>query len=244
MSPTKEGVTRQPLSSGDERQEAGDARRANEDASAARRRVVAVVGLIFAAVIVGGGLVALRPDTTPGREWAGTVLGIEQAKPEIVLTDTSGQSFDLAADTRRPLTLLMFGYTNCPDVCPISLSTLASALRAMGPDVADKVQMVFVTADPERDTPERLRDYLDQFDVDFVGLTGTPEQLTQAQEVAGVPPALLDEPDEDGSYTVGHATQMIAYQGDGVARIVYPFGTREGDWVSDLPRLLNGERPS
>lgn len=216
--------------------------RADQDA---RKRVVAVVGLIVAAAIVGGVLALLRPATTSASsDWAGTVLGVEQPKPEVVLTDTSGNPFDLARDTPRPLTLLMFGYTNCPDVCPISLSTLASALEALGPEVAKKVQMVFVSVDPERDTPERLREYLDQFDPRFVGLTGTPEELARAQELANVPQAFLDDPDEDGSYEVGHASQMIAYQEDGLARIVYPFGTREGDWVSDLPRLLAGELPS
>lgn len=221
---------------------------ADEVAATSRRRVTAVVGLIVAAVMIGGALAVLRPDprasdTESDSGWSGTVLGIEQSKPDVTLTDTAGQPFNVASDTPRPVTLLMFGYTNCPDVCPISLSTLASALRSMGPDVAGKVQMVFVTADPERDTPERLRDYLDQFDIGFVGLTGTPEQLAEAQTLAKVPPAVTDEPGDDGTYAVGHATQMIAYQSDGTSRIVYPFGTREGDWVSDLPRLIADERP-
>lgn len=229
--------------------DAPDDKAADEDvAAASRRRVTGVVGLIVAAVILGAGLAIFRPDPavsegTSESDWSGTVLGIEQSKPDVVLTDTSGQPFNLSDDTPRAVTLLMFGYTNCPDVCPISLSTLASALRSMGPDVAGKIQMVFVTADPERDTPERLRDYLDQFDTDFVGLTGTPEQLAEAQALANVPPAVSDEPGDDGTYAVGHATQMIAYQSDGIARVVYPFGTREGAWVSDLPRLLAGELP-
>ncbi len=222
-----------------------EVRTTDPSADAARRRTLTVIGLIVAAVVAGGALALLRPDASQGAsEWSGTPLGIELAKPAIALTDTSGERFDLAADTRRPLTLVMFGYTNCPDVCPISLSTLSSALRAMGPEVAKQVQMVFVTVDPDRDTRERLREYLDQFDPAFVGLTGTRDELARAQELANVPEAFLEDPREDGSYEVGHATQMIAYQSDGIARIVYPFGTREVDWASDLPRLLDGELPS
>ncbi|MFN7151088.1 MAG: SCO family protein, partial [Microthrixaceae bacterium] len=205
--------------------------------------VLAVLGL--GVLLAAGALVASRSDRSSGREdWVGTVLGIEQTKPEITLTDTAGDRFDLADSTDGQLTLLMFGYTNCPDICPISVATLASALDSMDPAVARKVRLVFVTADPERDTPERLRTFLDQFDERFIGLTGTLDELDAAQDAANVPIAVRDEPDEDGSYAVGHATQMIAYQSDGVARIVYPFGTREGDWVRDLPRLVAGEEPA
>jgi protein SCO1/2 len=202
---------------------------------------VLAVGVLLAA----GAFVATRSDQAADRDdWAGTVLGIEQTKPQIALTDTAGDPFDLTDATDGQLTLLMFGYTNCPDICPISVATLASALDSMDPAVAGKVRLVFVTADPERDTPERLRAFLDQFDDRFIGLTGTLDELDAAQDAANVPIAVRDEPDEDGSYAVGHATQMIAYQSDGVARIVYPFGTRESDWVRDLPRLVAGEQPS
>ena len=209
---------------------------------------VAIAVSVVGALILGAAVLVQRSDTgeveAAGSGWAGTVLSIEQTMPDVVLTDTEGQPFDLRAGAHGRVTLLMFGYTNCPDICPISVATLASALRSLPPAVADNVRLVFVTADPERDTPERLRSFLDQFDEDFIGLHGTVAELDVAQSAANVPPAVRDEPDEDGNYAVGHATQMIAYQSDGVARIVYPFGTREGDWVNDLPRLVSGERPS
>jgi protein SCO1/2 len=186
---------------------------------------------------------ATRGDTSEGA-WAGRVLPEPQSKPPIVLTDTEGRPFDLRAETEGRLTLLMFGYANCPDVCPISLGTLQSALDELDPTVADSVDMVFVTADPERDTPEQLRDYLDGYDPDFAGLWGSTQQVDEAQAMAQVPPAVRETPDEDGNYIVGHATQIIAYQDDGIARIVYPFGTRQQDWVRDLPRLLAGEQPA
>ncbi len=212
-----------------------------------RARTLAVV--IVVASIALGVIAVTSPrreraaDSESGSAWRGTVLPTEQDKPELLLTDTSGQPFDLVAQTEGQLTLLMFGYTNCPDICPISVAALASALDSLDPAVAASVRMVFVTADPERDTPQRLREFLDQFDDSFIGLTGSIEQIDAAQEAAKVPLATRDDPDEDGSYDVGHATQMIAYQSDGTARIVYPFGTRESDWARDLPRLVAGEIP-
>lgn len=214
------------------------------------RRRARSLALVIVVASLALGLIAFTAsrrdpgaDVGNGSAWRGTVLPVEQRKPELVLTDTSGQPFDLTAQTDGQLTLLMFGYTNCPDICPISVAALASALDSLDPAVAASVRMVFITADPERDTPKRLREFLDQFDDSFIGLTGTIEQVDAAQAAAKVPLATRDDPDEDGGYDVGHATQMIAYQSDGTARIVYPFGTREADWVRDLPRLVAGEVP-
>ena len=189
---------------------------------------------------------ATSQDSEPSRSgWEGTVLEVAQTKPDINLTDTDGNAYSLLEQTEGQLTILMFGYTNCPDICPISLATLGAAMTDMPPAVANRVRMVFVTADPERDTPEVLDEYLGKFHPSFVGLVGTLEEVEAAQSlVEGVPIAVQEEPDEDGKYTVGHATQMIAYQDDGWARVVYPFGTRAEHWKRDIPRLLNGEFPS
>jgi protein SCO1/2 len=205
-----------------------------------RSALLLVVGV--SVVLGAGAAIAVGRDESSERTWAGTLLGSPQSMPSITLDDTAGDSFDLAEGASGRVTLLMFGYTSCPDVCPISLATLASALRGMPPEVSDKVRMVFVGVDPDRDTPERLREFLDEFDESFIGLTGQVGALEAAQREANVPLASLAPPEPDGSYAVGHATQMIAFQGE-AARIVYPFGTREGDWIRDLPRLVDGELP-
>jgi protein SCO1 len=104
--------------------------------------------------------------------------------------------------------------------------------------------VVFVTTDPERDTPERLRDWLDKFDPSFVGLHGSPEEIRAAEDAAQVPPSMITT--DDGSappapeddYEVGHAAQIIAYTPDDLAHVVYPFGVRRQDWQGDLPRLM------
>lgn len=207
-----------------------------------RVRTVAGVVTVVAALLAVGAWFATRPEPA-APDWAGRVLSTPEAKPPIVLTDTDGVRFDLQEETEGQLTLLMFGYANCPDICPISLATLQAALDYLGPDVSNRVRMVFVTADPARDTPEALRTYLSAFNTEFVGLSGAVGEIDEAQRLANVPVAVREEPDADGSYTVGHATQIIAYQADGVGRIAYPFGTRQQDWVRDLPRLLAGETP-
>lgn len=215
------------------------------DRSSADRRVRNVaIGLLVTAVVIGIMAFFAAGNDTAAQEWSGRVLPTPEDKPPIVLADTEGQPFDFRAETEGRLTLLMFGYANCPDVCPISLGTLQSALDELDPTVANNVDMVFVTADPERDTPKQLRAYLDGYNTDFAGLWGSVAEIDEAQRKANVPPAVRETPGADGEYTVGHATQIIAYQHDGVARIVYPFGTRQQDWVRDLPRLIAGDKPT
>src|SRR4029077_20921149 len=97
---------------------------------------------------------------------------------DLQLTDFNGQARKLA-DFRGKAVVVFFGYTHCPDVCPTTMSELASAMKKLGAE-ADKVQVLFVTVDPERDTPEILKQYVTAFDPHFLGLRGTPEQTAQA----------------------------------------------------------------
>lgn len=219
----------------------------DEGSTRQQRRPGLQIALIAACAVVllSVGLVAAVRNRGQ-QPWAGTVLTAPQPKPDITLTDTSGGQFDLRARTKGRFTILMFGYTSCPDICPINLATLNAAMDVLGPSADDRIDVVFVTVDPSTDTPERMRSYLDQFDTRFVGLTGTPEQLAAAQEAANVPVAVASRSKAvatGSSGTVGHATQMILYAPDDEARIVYPFGTRQSDWTRDLPRLLAGEEP-
>ncbi len=166
----------------------------------------------------------------------GVYLPQPQTKPEFTLTDTSGRPFDFQAETAGSLTLLYFGYTSCPDICPAHMATIAAALDSM-PTVRDRVKVVFVTTDPERDSPSVIRRWLDNFSSAFIGLTGTPEQLAAAQIAANVPVA-QKESTGSGGYGVSHAAQVIAFTPDGLAHAVYPFGVRQATWANDLPILL------
>lgn len=159
-------------------------------------------------------------------------------KPELILTDTRGQPFDLRRETDGYLTLLFFGYTYCPDVCPIHMANLAAVVRELRPGIAQRIKVVFVSTDPDRDTPERLGGWLAKFDPTFIGLTGDTATVNAAQRELYLPPAQVGPADGAGSYLVGHAAAVVAFSPDNRARVTYPFGIRQADWAHDIPRLL------
>lgn len=206
-----------------------------------RHRLLLAIALGAVSVLVIGLVVGSRTGQDP--QFQGAVLGTPWEKPPIVLSDTSGEPFDLQARTEGRVTLLFFGYLNCPDICPTHLLNIASALEELPNEIGGQVDTVFVTTDPERDDPDSIRAFLDGFDRRFVGLWGTPEQVREAEQQAGIAATVAEPADADGDYVVGHAAQVIAYGPDGVARVVYPFGTRTGDWLNDLPLLVEGVQP-
>ena len=173
------------------------------------------------------------------RGYNGVMLPAPVQKPATILTTTDGTPYDLRERTRGRLTLLFFGYANCPDVCPVHMANIATVLADMSYEQARRIEVVFVTVDPERDTPEKLRAWLDRFDPRFVALTGDSATLAAAQRELGVAPAVKEEVGGAIGYSMAHAAQVYAFTSDGLAHLVYPFGTRQTDWVHDLPRLLD-----
>lgn len=165
----------------------------------------------------------------------GVPLADGTPKPEFTLIDTDGEEFDFIADTEGSTTLLFFGFTNCPDICPPHLAQIASVLDMAS--MPTNVKVVFVTVDPGRDTPEVLRAFLDNFNRDFIGLTGDAEDIAAAQAAAGVPPAIIEEPDENGEYVIGHSGEMRAYAPNGFGYVTFPYGTRQSQMAHDLPIL-------
>lgn len=203
------------------------------------RRVLAlilVLGIAAGACGRGGQYGAAQHSNETA--WRGTLLAEPWSKPSFTLTDTNGQPFDFRAQTDGYLTLLFFGYTHCPDVCPLHMANLAAVLGSLSGDVRVGTKVVFATTDPARDTPAVLKKWLANFNPSFVGLTGTPDEMAAAQRATGIPVSAAEPAKPDGSYVVGHAAQVIAYTRDGLAHLVYPFGTRQSDWADDLPRLL------
>lgn len=165
----------------------------------------------------------------------GVVVDPAQPKPVFTLTDTAGKPYDFVAETEGQLTLLYFGYLNCPDICPVHLAQIAETFDRI-PDVARDAEVVFVSVDPDRDSPEEIRAFLDNFDERFVGLTGTLEEVEAAQSATfGVDPAVFVGDGDD--YTVNHAAQVIAFAPDGLSHSVYPFGIRQSQWNNDLQVL-------
>jgi protein SCO1/2 len=200
------------------------------------RACAALVGLSILACGNGTG-----GETAADRVRESGFRGITMERPtpkaDFTLNDTEGRPFHFAAETEGYVTLLFFGYTSCPDVCPVHLANLSAVLKDQPWEVRQRIKVVFVTTDPERDTPERIRAWLDAFDTQFIGLTGDRNDVNLIQASFGLPPAVV----QGGTATnpiIGHASQILAFGFDNVARIAYPFGTRQADWAHDLPRLV------
>ena len=172
-----------------------------------------------------------------GDTYRGGLVTPPLPKPRFVLTDTSGAPFDFWNSTQGSVTLLFFGYTYCPDQCPLHMANIGVALKKLPAGVANQVKLVFVTTDPARDTPLVLRRWLDNFDTKFIGLTGSDAVIEQVEKAAGVPPARKTEP-RNGAYSVAHANFVVAYTRDNLAHVIYPGGVSKDDWIHDLPLLI------
>jgi protein SCO1/2 len=168
----------------------------------------------------------------------GRVLPAPLPKPDLVLTDANGEPFDLRRETDGYLTLLFFGYTSCPDICPIHMASLGAVMQTLRPTVRQRIRVVFVTTDPDRDTPERLKAWLANFDPTFIGLTGDTATVNAAQRALYLPLPQIGPADSTGAYQVGHAAAIVAFTPDNQGRVMYPFGIRQADWANDLPKLL------
>jgi protein SCO1/2 len=150
------------------------------------------------------------------------------------LTDQSGQTVTDKEMQGRP-TLIFFGFTHCPDVCPTSLFEISEVLRAMGPD-ADRVNAYFISVDPERDTAAAMKDYLSSFDPHLKGLTGPPQDL--AKVISEYRVYAKKVPLKDGDYTMDHTA--LVYLMDREGKFVAPFNLKRtpDEAATDLKRYL------
>lgn len=165
--------------------------------------------------------------------------------PDVTLTNTDGQPYRLREESAGKVMLLYLGYTHCPDVCPAHMAQIARALEEVSPETASEVLVVFVTTDPERDTPAALREWLDNFDTSFVGLTGGQEQIDEVQAALNANPA-EKAPLDGGGYEVEHSAYVYAFTPERQdARLVYPSDTSWEDYAADFMTLIEeGRRPS
>ncbi|WP_086769639.1 SCO family protein [Streptomyces bobili] len=174
--------------------------------------------------------------------YRGTAVDPGFAKPDLVLTGTTGKPFDLRRQTAGKTTLVFFGYTNCPDVCPTTMGDIATALAKQPQSVRDNTEVVFVTTDPERDTPKSLGKWLKSFGPNFTGLSGDLAKVKKAALSVGIS---VEDPKKhhDGTVTSDHGTQVIAFTPkDSQGRVVYTSGTTVDDFAHDLPLLAKNAR--
>jgi protein SCO1/2 len=169
--------------------------------------------------------------------FAGAVLHQPYHVPDTKLTDTSGRPASLIGSDKR-LTLIFFGYTHCPDECPTTMATLASAMLQL--DDADRaaVQVEFVTTDPARDTGPVIRTWLDKFDPHFTGLTGPLPTILKVARQVGVPVEKAKKL-PSGGYDITHGTQVLGMDGSHSVPVVWTLGTTAPEFAHDIHQLLS-----
>ena len=195
----------------------------------------------YATLLLAAGALACRgkadaPLSSHG--FVGTELTAPLPKPYDQFTDSQGRAFRFDSATADKVTLVFFGYTNCPDICPVHLANLAAVLEKMPDSVASHVAVVFVTTDPARDSLAVIDAWVHGFSQEFIGLTATDSIVTAAQLRLQLQAPVKGTADADGRYPVAHAAPVIAFTRDGQGRVAYPPGTRQRDWAHDLPLLV------
>ncbi len=188
-----------------------------------------VVIAAVAAIVWFGVLPRLRPHV-----FHGAVIQSSTPAPTVDLIAHTGARVSLD-DYAGKVVVLYFGYTFCPDVCPTTLSRLATARGLLG-DRADDVQVLMVSVDPERDTPDVLAKYVPAFDESFIGLTGTRQEVAQLATVYGV---YFEKTEVEGAagYLVDHTATVMVVDRDGFLKLVLPFDITAADIADDLGYL-------
>jgi protein SCO1/2 len=173
----------------------------------------------------------------------GAVLTTPYTWPEGTLVDSRGEDVDLRKGLEKPLTLVFFGYSRCPDICQAVMADLASAMARLEEPEADDVAVWFVTTDPARDDPAALRTYLDRFDPAFEGFTGPLADIVDIAEAVHVPveqgPKL-----PSGGYEVTHGTPVLGVTPDGTVPIVWTEGTSAARLAEDIHTILSDGIPT
>ena len=154
--------------------------------------------------------------------------------PEIELSRANDGDFRLS-EMQGKVVALFFGYTSCPDICPTTMAELNQAMQQLG-DRADEVQVVFVTVDPQRDTPEKVQEYVNHFNPEFIGLSGSEAELAPVWNGYGVYREIVDGTSAAG-YLVSHTARVTIIDQQGNLRISFPFDASLEDVVHDLKLL-------
>jgi protein SCO1/2 len=194
--------------------------------------LVGLVSFLLIGAVAAGVFLFSRPEGFRGTMYAEPY----PPAPEIELTRDSGASFRLH-EMRGSTMLLFFGYTSCPDVCPTTLAELKQALEKLGEEDAKRVRVLFITVDPARDTPERVQEYVNHFNPDFIGLSGTESELAQVWKDYGVFRQNV-EGNSAAGYLVDHTARITLIDRNGNLRLSYAFDTPVDNIVHDLKLLL------
>lgn len=187
-------------------------------------------------LILAWGLVLLAAGCGGDASWQTKDIGGMMPELEFTLTSENGERVN-AERYAGKVNLLFFGYTHCPDVCPITLGRLRGVMDRLPEDIAGRIRVLFVSVDPERDGPEQLRTYTDQFGENFIGLTGSREQLDALTRRYRTTYG-YGEPDEQGNYEVSHGSAVYAFDANGEARLLIRNDDSVDAVAGDLERLV------
>ncbi|CAN5340553.1 SCO family protein [soil metagenome] len=213
-----------------------------------RRSAAAMLGVVMATSLCacgeepGADLPVSNVVIEDGDGMRGVVLPEPYAVPAVQLRATDGTSYSLASDARDPLTLVFFGYTQCPDICQVVMADIASALTRLEDDERAQVGMQFVTTDPARDDEQTLREYLDRFDPRFGGLTGPLPKIIDAGQSLGIP-VEKGRRLPSGGYEVNHGAQIVGVLPDATAPIVWTHGTSPEHLAEDIGKIVDSGVP-
>lgn len=166
----------------------------------------------------------------------GTVIEPAKPAPDFTLTAADGTPFTLSSQKGK-VVLLFFGFTHCPDVCPTTMADVAKAREQLGSD-GEKLEVVFVSVDPERDTPALTDAYVKRYDASFIGLSGTPDQIEPVKQGYGVTAIKRDLPNSAFGYTVDHSAFIYLIDKQGNWRALMQFGVSADDIASDTRYLI------
>ncbi len=169
-------------------------------------------------------------------QFKGTQYPDPQSAPDFELAATNGDRFRLS-DQQGQTVLMFFGYTSCPDVCPLTLAEARRVLEGLGDD-ADKVTFLFITVDPERDTTEVLDTYVTAFHPAITGLTGTPDELAAVRQDYGITAEKEVLEGSAAGYVVNHTARVFLVDAEGRLRLSYAFGTPPEDILEDIRHLI------
>jgi protein SCO1/2 len=194
--------------------------------------LVGVLAFLLVGVVAAGVFFFSKPSGLSGTAYTEPF----PPAPDFTLTSGNGEKFNLS-DARGNLVLLFFGYTSCPDICPTTLAELKTALEQIDEEDAKNVKVVFVTVDPQRDTPDRVQEYVDHFNTDFIGLSGSEMELAQVWNKYGVFREIVEGTSAAG-YLVNHTARVTLIDQEGNLRVSYPFDTPVEDIADDLQFLM------
>lgn len=173
----------------------------------------------------------LRPHT-----FHGTVLQSPDEAYDFTLNVAGGKTVRLS-DFRGKLVLVYFGYTFCPSICPATLGAVTQALKKLG-SRANEVQVIMISVDPERDTPEKLAPYVHHFNPAFIGGTNTPEEIAKIASLYGIFYEVSSKTTSKGDYLIDHTATLMVIDRDGYLKLVFPFGVTGDEIADDLRYML------